>query len=133
MAGESLKKKFQDFLVEQVFGKGAKYVVPDECATQKNEDKIRGNTFFVSLKVSIRTISGEAEIVTKDSCAGLTEEEAEDGTWILYRKSTPGNGDVKNGKNEAADEHSTDEAATRCEGERSYYRSLNLTPGKVPH
>ncbi|KAL6724702.1 hypothetical protein Aduo_019566 [Ancylostoma duodenale] len=117
MAGESLKKKFQDFLVEQVFGKAAKYLMPEQRAAQENEDKVKD----------------EAKILSKDSCPGVTEMEAEDGTWVVYSKTALGGGDVKNDGNEAAGERSTEEAANHCEDERSYYRSLKLTPGKVPH
>ncbi|RCN37717.1 hypothetical protein ANCCAN_16380 [Ancylostoma caninum] len=117
MAGESLKKKFEDFLVEKVFGKAAKYFVPEQRAARENEDAVKD----------------EAKILAKNSCPGVTEVEAEDGTWILYNKTSPGDGDVKNGGNEEADERSTEEATIQCEHERSYYRFLKLIPGKVPH
>ncbi|RCN40255.1 hypothetical protein ANCCAN_13786 [Ancylostoma caninum] len=117
MAGESLKKKFGDFLVEQVFGKAVKYIVPEQRAARENEDAVRD----------------EAKILAKGSIHGVTEVEAEDGTWIMYSKTSSGDGDVKNDGNEEADERSTEEATIQCEDERSYYRFLKLIPGKVPH
>ncbi|CAJ0609091.1 unnamed protein product [Cylicocyclus nassatus] len=114
MAGESLRKKYQEFLLHQVFGDMIGSLYPERSENRENvqEAAADGSTHNEQRKLE--------EAGDNHGRSGWTEEATEDGDWIVYRR---GNGDRECKKEEEAS----------FNVEQLYYESLNLIPGKVPH